>query len=116
MAKEQKCKFTKMPVKNYGNYVLVRNDRGYIVLEHRFLWEKTNGKIPEGFFIHHKNGNKKDNRITNLECVCPQEHGLIHSEMKSKILRRKWEIEDEKKLNRLINHIQSLERLKRIKI
>jgi len=47
-------------------------------LEHRKIWEACYGKIPEGNFIHHINGNKNDNRIENLQCVTRKEHGLLH--------------------------------------
>jgi hypothetical protein len=47
-------------------------------LEHRKIWEKHYGKIPFDCCIHHKNGNKKDNRIENLECLSRKEHGKRH--------------------------------------
>lgn len=46
---------------------------------HRKLWEKLYGKIPDGYHIHHKDGNPLNNNIENLECVSPQEHGKRHS-------------------------------------
>jgi len=52
---------------------------GRRTLEHRAVWEEHNGKIPEGFMIHHINNDKKDNRIENLELVSRKEHGLKHS-------------------------------------
>lgn len=45
---------------------------------HRKIWEDKFGKIPEGFIIHHKNGNKRDNRIENLEMISHKEHSWIH--------------------------------------
>ena len=62
-------------------YIIIRNEKGYRVLEHRDVWEKSNGKIPEGNIIHHKNGNKKDNSIENLECLNIKEHGKKHAQM-----------------------------------
>lgn len=59
-------------------YNRTRNKEGYVVLEHRHIWEKHFGKIPEDYFIHHKNGNKRDNRIENLELVIRKEHGKVH--------------------------------------
>lgn len=36
---------------------------------HRVVWEHHFGAIPKGYFIHHKNGNRSDNDIENLEMV-----------------------------------------------
>jgi hypothetical protein len=58
--------------------------RGYIKVNHgqsrffrtahRMVWEAVNGPIPDGMQINHKNGNKQDNRICNLEVVTPSEN------------------------------------------
>ena len=45
---------------------------------HNIIWEEHNGIIPDGFFIHHKNGDKKDNRIENLELTTRAEHCKLH--------------------------------------
>ena len=55
--------------KTYGNRSLM----------HRDVWEYHNGEIPDGFDIHHKNGDRTDNRIENLEMIEKSEHGKIHS-------------------------------------
>ena len=39
---------------------------GKTILVHRKIWIENFGEIPKGCIIHHKNGNKKDNRIENL--------------------------------------------------
>lgn len=44
---------------------LKRNGR--CIDEHRYLWEQAYGPIPNGFEIHHKNEDKRDNRLENLE-------------------------------------------------
>ena len=41
---------------------------------HRFIWESIKGVIPEGFEINHKNRDKTDNRIKNLELVTHQQN------------------------------------------
>ena len=53
---------------------------GLKVSESRYIWEKYNGTIPKGMFIHHINGNGFDNRIENLQMVTRKEHGKIHRE------------------------------------
>ena len=36
---------------------------------HRFIWEKFVGSIPEDMVVHHKNHNKQDARLNNLELI-----------------------------------------------
>lgn len=43
------------------------------------LWEETNGIIPPGYHIHHKDGDYTNNDISNLECLPPGEHYLRHT-------------------------------------
>ena len=44
------------------------------VFEHRLVWEKKHGKLPEGYIIHHLNGIKDDNRIENLRAMPKKSH------------------------------------------
>lgn len=48
-------------------------------MEHNIVWERYYGEIPNGKQIHHKDGNKLNNNITNLELVSPLEHKREHS-------------------------------------
>ena len=45
---------------------------------HRYVWEKFNGTIPEGYEVHHIDGNRANNDITNLSCSRMQEHRRGH--------------------------------------
>jgi hypothetical protein len=45
---------------------------------HRYIWEEANGLIPEGYHIHHIDGNRKNNELINLQLVTPGEHNKIH--------------------------------------
>lgn len=48
-------------------------------MSYRNIWERHNGrKIPEGFEIHHLDGNHDNNDPTNLLCVSIEEHLEIH--------------------------------------
>jgi len=46
---------------------------------HRYVWEQHNGKIPKGYYIHHKDGDSFNNKIENLELISPEEHRYIHA-------------------------------------
>ena len=37
-----------------------------LVMEHVLVWEQHYGPVPEGYELHHINGDKLDNRIENL--------------------------------------------------
>jgi hypothetical protein len=45
---------------------------------HRARWEFYRGAIPEGFDIHHKDGDRANNRLSNLELVHNLEHKRRH--------------------------------------
>ena len=45
---------------------------------HRAVWIKYNGNIPKGYHIHHKDENKDNNNIENLELLSPTEHSKRH--------------------------------------
>lgn len=49
---------------------------------HRWVWEQNYGPIPEGHDIHHKNEDRTDYRIENLELVTHGDHRKVHAEMK----------------------------------
>ena len=41
---------------------------------HRQIWVDNHGAIPDGWHIHHKDGNCQNNSLENLECLSPREH------------------------------------------
>lgn len=47
---------------------------------YRQVWEKEYGKIPKGYEIHHIDGDRSNNDISNLKCVSIDEHYNIHYE------------------------------------
>ena len=88
-----------------GKYV---DSQGYIVLglgrndkrlEHRMIWENEYGEIPEGWIVHHLNGERDDNRIENLSAI-PRKR------LSPKIIIKPYE----KRINELEDEIDNLRR------
>lgn len=50
-------------------------------LKHRYVWEQYNGKIPDGYEIHHRDMNTHNNNISNLTMLTIKEHRSLHSKM-----------------------------------
>lgn len=46
---------------------------------HRYVWEFYNGPIPKGYDIHHKDENKANNDISNLEMIRKGKHQADHA-------------------------------------
>src|SRR5882724_5029715 len=63
--------------KNAERYYTLVSGGGFRIY-HRDLWEKHNGPIPDGFYIHHKDKNPFNNDISNYECLSPLEHASRH--------------------------------------
>ncbi len=45
---------------------------------HRLVWEAFVGEIPKGYIVHHKDGNRQNNSLSNLQLVTAKEHHDIH--------------------------------------
>lgn len=53
------------------------------VLMHRYVWEYFHGAIPPGHHVHHRDGDKSNNAIENLECLPGGEHISHHTREKA---------------------------------
>jgi hypothetical protein len=56
---------------------------------HREVWKATHGEIPDGYEIHHVDGNTLNNSIDNLECLTKAEHLALHAGLLPE-WKRKW--------------------------
>lgn len=63
---------------------------------HRAVWRFYKGEIPAGYHIHHKDENKDNNDINNLELLSPSQHTKLHS----KTAKNWWHTERGKRANR----------------
>lgn len=45
---------------------------------HKYVWEKHNGPVPPGMVVHHKDGNKLNYDLSNLELMDSTEHHRMH--------------------------------------
>lgn len=48
--------------------------KGVTYLSHRVIWQMFYGEIPDGLVVDHKDGNKWNNRISNLRLVTTQQN------------------------------------------
>jgi endogenous inhibitor of DNA gyrase (YacG/DUF329 family) len=63
--------------------------QGLTCLLHRAIWESVNGKIGDGFHIHHKDENPLNNSIDNLVRMPKADHSKHHG-LKIPEWKRKW--------------------------
>jgi len=61
-----------------SSYVQLWNG-GDPLAEHRVIYERHRGPIPEGYHVHHRNEKTKDNDPDNLEALSPGDHKKTHS-------------------------------------
>jgi hypothetical protein len=61
------------------------------MLAHVWVWEQANGPVPDGFQLHHRDGDKANNDLANLELVTPTDHKRIHSPHYQRNNAGEWE-------------------------
>ena len=68
--------------RDVNGYVTAVDRDGKRTKVHRACWEAYNGPIPEGHIIHHGDGDKENNAITNLVCMTNGEHTGLHESLR----------------------------------
>lgn len=61
---------------------------------HRIVWEYNNGAIPEGYDVHHKDKDRTNNQIWNLEMLPESEHCRLHGTDPDRLESQQKHIED----------------------
>lgn len=78
-----------------GDYILVKAPdwfkgkkyRGKYCYEHHLVWEKETGcVVPDGCIIHHKDHDKHNNSIENLQLMPAGTHASLHKKPKKMAL------------------------------
>ena len=79
---KQYAKFNSIEFVKHNNYY-VHNTHGYL---HRYIYQYYNPNINiEGYDIHHKDHNKMNNNISNLQLLTSSEHHSLHSGHKGEL-------------------------------
>lgn len=68
----------KFTINKDGYYECTTIDR---LMLHNYNWEKVNGKIPNGYELHHIDLIKTNNKVSNLMLLTPKEHTKLHSKL-----------------------------------
>ncbi len=94
-------------IRLFGKHDCPYSDKRGRVFKHRYIWWKEYGDsnlIMDKEVLHHKNRDKVDNRIENLEKMNVAKHNKIHFKKRTpeeiKRYRREWAIKNKNKLNK----------------
>ena len=85
----------KRPVVEHNGDRYTLDNQGYYVASpnkklHRIIWEEANGPIPDGHIIHHRDGDKTNNDIANLELIAWGVHSRNHNISRAESLPTKF--------------------------
>ena len=49
------------------------------ISEQRLVWEQNHGPIPDGMIVHHRDEDKLNNALENLELISREAHARMHA-------------------------------------
>lgn len=85
-------------INNNGYYVITSSKEGnHNKFLHRLIFEDFYGPIPEGGHIHHKDGNKLNNCIMNLQLLTEKQHNSLHKKGEDHHMWQKHHSEESRK-------------------
>lgn len=70
---------------NKDGYLRIRDPnykgegRAPLVMYHRYLWEQSNGKVPDGYELHHTCHNRSCQNINHLKLISITKHKVKHN-------------------------------------
>lgn len=68
-----------------GNVPIPGRKRKYPMRLHVYVWQKYNGEVPKGYHVHHKDENKDNNDISNLELLKAYDHLSHHASEENRV-------------------------------
>ena len=68
-----------------GNVSIPGRKRRYPMRLHVYIWQKYNGEVPKGYHVHHKDENKGNNDISNLELLKAFDHLSHHASEEDRV-------------------------------
>jgi len=82
----QKTYYSNFPYKSKGMdgywYIYRKTTSGFMhkTSEHRYIMQQSlPGQIPKGYIVHHRDGNKCNNTLSNLDILTRSEHSKKHN-------------------------------------
>jgi hypothetical protein len=64
---------------NKEGYVLVKIAHKKWIRKHYLIWEEVNGKVPKGYILRLKDGNKENYNISNIELISRADNMLLNT-------------------------------------
>ena len=118
MNKVISTKYGNAGIDSNGYYKITTKQEGnFEKYLHRLIYEEHYGEIPKGHIVHHKNENKLDNRIENLELMTKKEHTILHSTGNTYWLGKKHTKETKDKISKAhMGKKYSAERIEQMRV